>query len=243
MNKQIIEHLFEFWEQIGKHGNFLTKENGFSFTKPTNGSWPNKVFDLTMEKLDIHALCEKIISEKLPNSIAVPENEAIKDLLWSKGLRATSKIKAMALDTSEFNFVPIDASEFIRVRSRLEAELFAQAATESFGYPVCPSTISALINKPSFTLFLGKHENAFPSCGMVYLDKNGVSGIHMIGTKAGYRGLGIGKKMTQFLIHQAIKNQSRKVYLVASQAGERIYTKMGFTTHGVLESYSLPLNL
>jgi len=44
------------------------------------------------------------------------------------------------------------------------------------------------------------------------------------------------------LIHQAIKNQSRKVYLVASQAGERIYTKMGFTTHGVLESYSLSLH-
>ncbi|AEM71742.1 GCN5-related N-acetyltransferase [Allomuricauda ruestringensis DSM 13258] len=242
MNKQIIDHLFEFWEQIGKHGNFLTKENGFSFAKPTNGSWPNKVFDLTMEKLDIHALCEEIISEELPNSIAVPENEAIKDLLRSKGLRATSKIKAMTLDTTNIFFGNIDASEFIKVGSPTEAELFAQVATESFGYPVDPSTIGALVDKPGFQIFLGNHENAFPSCGMVYLDQNGVSGIHMIGTKAGYRGLGLGKKMTQFLVNQSIENQSKEVYLVASQAGERIYTKMGFTTHGVLESYSLSLH-
>jgi ribosomal protein S18 acetylase RimI-like enzyme len=76
---------------------------------------------------------------------------------------------------------------------------------------------------------------------MVYLDKNGVSGIHMIGTKAVFSGLGFGKKMTQLLVNQAIKNQSKKVYLVASEAGERIYSKMGFETYGVLESYALQL--
>jgi len=243
MNKQIINHLFEFWEQIGKHGNFLTKENGFSFTNPSDNSWPSKIFHFNISELELSELQKKIRLQELPNSLAIHEDNVIKNELVRNGFCPTSQVKAMALDTSEFNFVPIDASEFIRVRSRLEAELFAQVATESFGYPVGPSTIRALINKPSFALFLGKHENAFPSCGMVYLDQNGVSGIHMIGTKAGYRGLGLGKKMTQFLIHQAIKNQSRKVYLVASQAGERIYTKMGFTTHGVLESYSLPLNL
>jgi ribosomal protein S18 acetylase RimI-like enzyme len=76
---------------------------------------------------------------------------------------------------------------------------------------------------------------------MVYLDEYGVSGIHMIGTKSDFRGLGLGKKMTHFLVNEAIKNQSKKVYLVASEAGERIYTKMGFETYGVLESYALQL--
>ena len=242
MNKQIINHLFEFWEQIGKHGNFLTKENGFSFTNPSDNSWPSKIFHFNISELELSELQKKIRLQELPNSLAIHEDNVIKNELVRNGFCPTSQVKAMALDTSEFNFNPTDASEFIRVSSRLEAELFAQVAAASFGYPVSPSTISALINKPSFKLYLGKHENAFPSCGIVYLDKNGVSGIHMIGTKAGYRGLGLGKKMTQFLIHQAIKNQSRKVYLVASQAGERIYTKMGFTTHGVLESYSLSLH-
>jgi len=243
MNKKIIEHLFEFWEQIGKYGEYLKAENGFSFTSPQHNSWPSKIFNLNMSELELSELKNKIRSQELPNSLAIFEDNVIKNELECNGFCPTSQVKAMALDTSEVNFNPTDASEFIRVSSQHEAELFAQVATESFGYTVSPSTISALINRPSFTLFLGKNENTFPSCGMVYLDKNGVSGIHMIGTKAGYRGLGLGKKMTQFLIHQAIKNQSRKVYLVASQAGERIYTKMGFTTHGVLESYSLPLNL
>ncbi|WP_437395868.1 GNAT family N-acetyltransferase [Flagellimonas lutimaris] len=242
MNKKIVEHLFEFWEQIGRHGGFLKAENGFSLTNPQHNSWPNKIFNLNISELELSELQKRIRSQELPNSIAIFEDNVIKNELERNGFCPTSQVKAMALDTSEVHFDPIDASEFIRVSSRLEAELFAQAATESFGYTVSASTISALINKPSFTLVLGKHENAFPSCGMVYLDKNGVSGIHMIGTKAGYRGLGLGKKMTRFLIHQAIKNQSSKVYLVASQAGERIYTKMGFTTHGVLESYSLSLH-
>ncbi|MHA7832678.1 MAG: GNAT family N-acetyltransferase [Flagellimonas sp.] len=242
MNKKIIEHLFEFWEQIGVHGGFLKSENGFSVTNPSHNSWPSKIFNLNINELEFTGLQKRIRSQVLPNSLAIHEDNVIKNELERNGFCPTSQVKAMALDTSKVHFDPIDASEFIRVSSQPEAELFAHVATESFGYTVSPSTISALINRPSFTLFLGKHENAFPSCGMVYLDKNGISGIHMIGTKAGYRGLGLGKKMTQFLIHQAIKNQSRKVYLVASQAGERIYTKMGFTTHGVLESYSLPLD-
>jgi ribosomal protein S18 acetylase RimI-like enzyme len=242
MNKKIIEHLFEFWEQIGRYGGFLKTENGFSFTNPSDNSWPSKIFNLNINELELSELQKKIRLQELPNSLAIHEDNVIKNELERNGFCPMSQVKAMALDTSKVHFDPIDASEFIRVSSQPEAELFAQAATESFGYPVGPSTVSALINKPSFSLFLGKHENTFPSCGMVYLDQNGVSGIHMIGTKAGYRGLGLGKKMTQFLIDQGVKNQSSKVYLVASQAGERIYTKMGFTTHGVLESYSLPLD-
>jgi len=207
MNKKIIEHLFEFWEQIGKHGECLKAENGFSFTSPQHNSWPSKIFNLNMSELELSELKNKIRSQELPNSLAIFEDNVMKKELERNGFCSTSQVKAMALDASEVCFNAIDASEFIRVSSQPEAELFAHVATESFGYTVSPSTISALINRPSFTLFLGKHENAFPSCGMVYLDKNGISGIHMIGTKAGYRGLGLGKKMTQFLIHQAIKQK------------------------------------
>lgn len=242
MNKQIIEHLFEFWEQIGRHGGFLKVENGFSLTNPSHNSWPGKIFNLDISELELFELQKKISSRELPNSIAIHESNVIKNELEHNGFCSTSEVKAMALDTSEVFFDHIDTSEFTRVSLQPEAELFAHVATESFGYPVEPSTISALIHKPKFQLFLGKHLNTFPSCGMVYLDKNDISGIHMIGTKSNYRGYGLGKKMTQFLINQAVKSRSGKVYLVASEAGERIYTKMGFTTHGVLESYSLPMD-
>ena len=77
------------------------------------------------------------------------------------------------------------------------------------------------------------------SCGIVFVDNNKVSGIHMIGTIREYRGLGLGKAMTNKLIFEAYENKSCEVVLVASKAGERIYSKMGFIAYGALKSYSV----
>nr|WP_297784920.1 GNAT family N-acetyltransferase [uncultured Allomuricauda sp.] len=242
MNKLIINHLFEFWEQIGKHGGFLRNEDGFSVTYPLNNSWPNKIFDLDPNNLNLYKLQDSIRIKAAPNSIAIYEDNAIKNILEANQFISCSTIKAMALDTTGVFFDEVDDTEFKIVTTKEEAELFAQVASESFGYLVEASTIIPLIDKPSFKIILGKHDEDIPTCGMIYIDKNGVAGIHMIGTKAGYRGLGLGKKMTRFLINQSVEAQSSKVFLVASVAGERIYTKMGFTPHGVLESYSLPLD-
>lgn len=242
MNKKIIEHLFEFWKHIGHNGGFLKKEKGFNSTNPSENSWPSKIFNINFEKLDSKVLQQKIRSRKLPNSVAVYEQEYPEYILKSDKYSLTSTLKAMSLTTNGILYDNIMESDFLEVCSEHDAGLFAKVASDSFGYPVKTSTIIPLYNDPAFKLFLGKHQDSFPSCGMVYLDKNGISGIHMIGTKAGYRGLGLGKKMTQLLINEAIKNQSKKVYLVASQAGERIYTKMGFETYGVLESYSLRMD-
>lgn len=241
MNKQIIEHLFEFWEQIGKHGGFLRNEDGFSATYPLNNSWPSKTFGLDPNNLNIHKLQDSIRTKAAPNSIAIYEDITIKNILESHQFISCSTIKAMALDTTGVFFDELDDTEFKIVNTKDEAEVFAQVASESFGYLVEASTIIPLIDKPSFKIILGKHDEGVPTCGMVYIDKNGIAGIHMIGTKTGYRGMGLGKKMTQFLINQSVEAQTSKVFLVASAAGERIYTKMGFTTHGALESYSLPL--
>lgn len=77
------------------------------------------------------------------------------------------------------------------------------------------------------------------SCGIVFLDNNNVSGIHMIGTIQDYRGLGLGKAMTTKLMFETYENKSSEAVLVASKAGERIYSKMGFKADGTLKSYSV----
>ena len=74
---------------------------------------------------------------------------------------------------------------------------------------------------------------------MLYLDKNGVSGIHMIGTLPEYRSHGLGKMMTKKLLNEAYVNRSEKVVLVASKAGERIYSKIGFIADETLKSYTV----
>ena len=61
----------------------------------------------------------------------------------------------------------------------------------------------------------------------------------MIGTIPECRGIGLGKIMTTKLILEAFKNQCNTVVLVASESGERIYSKMGFIAEGTLSSYSV----
>lgn len=242
MNKKIIEHLFGFWNEIGHYGGFLKIGKGFSSTDPSDNAWPSKIFNVNLDVIKVEELQQNIRSKKVPNSLAINETGSLGKMLTSNGFGLTSTLKAMALTSHGVLYDNIKESDFKIVRSDCDAALFAKVASESFGYPVKASTVIPLYKVPTFKLFIGKYKDSFPSCGMVYLDRNGVSGIHMIGTKSDYRGLGLGKKMTRLLVNEAIKNQSKKIYLVASQAGERIYTKMGFETYGVLESYSLPMD-
>jgi len=239
MNKQIIAHLFELWEQIGKHTDSFNKERGFAFTKPEPNSWPSKVYNIEVGQINIKDVQRRIRTGEIPNSIGIPECENTKQLLESNNFCSTSKVKAMAMSTEQLYYDDIDESEFTLVDSKNKACIFAKTASASFGYLVDTSVVQSLINKENMQLFLGRCKDDFPSCGMVYLDQNGISGIHMIGTRAEFQGLGMGKKMTRFLINQSIKSNSNMVFLVASEAGERIYHKLGFATYGNLESFSL----
>lgn len=239
MNKQIIAHLFELWEQIGKHTGSFNKEKGFAFTKPEPHSWPSKVYNIEVDNINIVEFKKRIRTGEIPNSIGIPECENTKKLLESNNFCSTAKVKAMAMSTEQLYYDDIDESAFLLVDSRNKASMFAKTASASFGYLVDTSVVQYLINKENMQLFLGRYNDDFPSCGMIYLDKNGISGIHMIGTKPEYQGLGLGKKMTRFLINQTIKSKSNRVFLVASEAGERIYHKLGFATYGILESFSL----
>ncbi|WP_067030758.1 GNAT family N-acetyltransferase [Allomuricauda sp. CP2A] len=239
MNQNIVEHLFAFWAEIGDRGGFLNAEKEYSYTTPNQESWPSKVFGLKGTGFNIDLLKDQIEMGVVPNSVSIYEDKEIAKHLLDQGFTLASTIKAMAMDISNHTGIEIDPMKIEQVDSDEKSRIFANVASESFGYPVLKTTISPLFKSQSFKLFLGKHGDAYGSCGMVYLDKNQIAGIHMIGTLSQFRGRGLGKLMTQHLIHEAQKNGSQQIYLVASEAGERIYQKMGFKNHGTLQSYSL----
>ncbi|RDY61380.1 GNAT family N-acetyltransferase [Flagellimonas nanhaiensis] len=238
MNQQIVDNLFGFWEEIADSGGFLGRESDFKFSKPSGDSWPSKVFEVSSET-DLTKLKEGIKNGTFPNSIGVHGGGIPEQGLKDSGFTKTSSINAMAFEdvdgwngnSEDFGIVPVDSVE--------KSKVFARVASRSFGCEVMEATVSSLYGHPSFSLFLGKHGDDYASCGIHFLDRNGISGLHMIGTLSEYRGFGLGKKMTLFLMRQAKINNSPRIYLVASKAGERIYTKLGFKVFGTLESYSL----
>lgn len=240
MNNYIIHHLFEFWEYIGLQGDFFTNESGFKYSHPSNMSWPSKVFGIDSERLDFERLKLKMKAGFLPNSLGIAENELTEKLLLTHNFEKTSVVKGMYLNLSS-KHKPIDNFSTIQqVDTELKAIKFAEVASRSFGYKIHSKTIISLLNSDSkIRLYLGSHNSSSVSCGIIFLDENKVSGIHMVGTIPEYRGRGLGKIMTTKLICEAFSNRSNTVVLVASESGERIYSKMGFKVDGTLSSYSI----
>lgn len=240
MTNYIIDHLFNFWEYIGVQGDFFTKERGYKFCYQSKMSWPSKIFGIDPEQIDFVQLKIKMKNGLLPKSLSIPQDELAEKLLLIHNFKKTSVVKGMSLNISRVHKPKDNFPTIQRVDTKSKAIEFANVAAKSFGYEICPRTIISLLNFDSkIRLYLGRHNGSSVSCGIIFLDENKVSGIHMIGTTPEYRGRGLGKMMTTKLILEAFNNRSHTVVLVASESGERIYSKMEFKVDGTLSSYSI----
>lgn len=238
MQHTIINNLFELWALIGHKNNNLNDLEHYSYSKFNNTTWPSKIFNLK-PNTDFKKLYTAIKLARVPNSIALLENKTIEALLLKHIFILKSTVKGMYLNLTKENKPENNFNAIEKVDSIEKATEFANLASLAFGYDILPSTIIALLHNTKLKLYLGKHNEQFGSCGLILLDQNNISGIHMIGTIPEYRGLGLGKIMTNKLVFEAFKNKSNQAVLVASQSGELIYKKLGFITNGNLKNYMI----
>ncbi|WP_196894879.1 GNAT family N-acetyltransferase [Aureivirga marina] len=237
MEAKIIQNLFDFWKLIGERTRSFYKNPEFDFTLINHHIWPSKVFNICSENvLDFE---DKIRNHEIPNAIAIPGNNHLNFSFKNSNFTNYSTVKAMFLNLKSIENSFSNIKEIELVDTFQKGVFFKEIAEKSFNYEIDQMTIFSLIGYKNIQLFIGKHENEYVTCGIIYLDKKGNSGIHMIGTIPKFRGLGLGKKMTEKLISKAIQNKSKKAFLVASKSGEKIYEKLGFQTAGTLESYKL----
>lgn len=230
-----IQHQFEFWTHIGQVGGYLYNNYGYTVLSPKNTTWPSKIFGI--QKNHIAQLQLEIESHHLPRSLALSENEMLETLLHKQGFTRTSSVEAMTMEVknqTHYTSLP----EIEKITDNIGIKAFVKIASEAFDYTIYESTIAPLVRSTNVQLFLGNYQNDYVSCGIVFKDSNGDSGLHMIGAKKEYRGLGLGKKMTQHLLHIAISNSSERIHLVASKLGAPIYYKLGFQNRGYLKSYT-----
>lgn len=239
MNDKIINNLFEFWKHIGSLGQFLYETKGYNYVFPNSDSWPSKVFNISYSEVEVKELYQRIAKDTLPNSISFLENEVLEEQFHKHQFKLRSNLRCMYLNLHE-NSKPVNNFTSIeKVDTALKAQIFGEVASKSFGYTVETSTILPFIESNKSKLFIGKYRNEYASCGLVFLDEKGISGLHMIGTKPEFRGLGLGKTMTNKLLFESYENKSNQIVLVASESGERIYLKLGFIKKGNLRTYSI----
>ncbi|POY34771.1 hypothetical protein C3K47_18735 [Solitalea longa] len=130
--------------------------------------------------------------------------------------------------------------QFLLVQSLSDAELFASIASQSFNYRVDSKMIASIINHDeNVKLFVGYIRQQPSCCGLVFHDKNGYGGLHMIGTPPQLRGQGLATLMTNYLLQVCIEDGKDWCVLHASAAGEPIYAKLGFEPAKQIITYVL----
>ena len=175
----------------------------------------------------------------LPNSLGIVEDQFTEKKLLDNNFRETSSVKGMFLDLPSEGVTIYDFKSIKQVTTESLAIKFAEIASKSFGYTVKPKTVISLLDDDSkIKLYLGSNNGDTASCGIIFIDKHNISGIHMIGTIPEHRGNGLGGVMTANLISEAYKSPSNTIVLVASESGEKIYSKIGFVADKALKSYS-----
>ncbi len=236
MESRPIEHQFEFWANLGKVGGYIHQYDGYTTLLPKRGSWPSKTFNI--QNNSITKLKTEILKNNIPNAIALDADDIINQVLIENHFNMTSVVEGMSVKVSS-NMVFKESPNIIRVEDENGIDKFSSIASNAFSYNIHPTVLVHLLEDTNTQLFIGQHKAQFVSCGILYLDKNGDSGLHMIGAKKQMRGLGIGKEMTEHLLANALKNHSKEIHLVASKFGAPIYRKYGFTNRGYLNSFKL----
>ncbi|WP_350286266.1 GNAT family N-acetyltransferase [uncultured Croceitalea sp.] len=234
MKSKAIAHQFEFWEYLGEAGNFFRRDGGYSTISAEDFTWPSRIFDLSSPNVGL--LKQTIQLKGMPHSIAVEDGDTIGKELESIGFQIRSVVAGMTLLLKTSMSFSISKS-IHRVSNQEQIKIFANIASEAFGYTIYPSSLFGLLGANRVQLFMGRYKEDYVSCGILFLDSNKDSGLHMIGLKKDFRGLGLGKAMTSHLLHHAIKNKSEQVHLLASKLGSPIYSKLGFQNRGYLKSY------
>ncbi|AUP80988.1 GNAT family N-acetyltransferase [Flavivirga eckloniae] len=239
MKEEIANNMFELYELIGASNQSLKTSKGCSYVMSANNSWPTKVFRLNELQIDYGDLYQKMEFGEIPDSVFLNEDEVAESQLVKHGFKMKSTILSMYANLSEQTKSANSFTSIDRVDTEKAAAIFAKIASVAFSYEVRPETIASLINNPKLKIYIGKYKETYASSGMLLLDRNGISGLHMIGTLPEYRGYGLGKVMTGKLLFEAYENSSKQAVLGASELGHRVYSKLGFKVEGTLKSYSI----
>ncbi len=237
MNNQIINNLYELWEQIGNLTNKLSKTEDYSTVSMDDSDWPNRIFDLKNNTEAFDEILQLSQKGKLPEILTITKPN---DLKSNPNFEFVFGQKNMALDLKSITNERYENPSIKRVETAEDSICFANTASESFGYRIAPEVIYKIVNNlESIRAFIYQEKSESLGCGIVFFDSNNNAGLHMIGTLPKGRGKGIGKSMTEKLLIEAKENNMNFCVLHASLMGESIYLKLGFEPYKEIETYKI----
>ncbi len=237
MNNQIINNLFELWEQIGNITNKAFKAEDYTSVSMGDSDWPNRIFNIKNDSETITKIVHLSNEGKAPEILTIPKPNEFRG---NPNLEFVMAQKNMALDLNLVSKDISSNSNIKQVKTEKDSISFAETASKSFGYKVDFQVIYEIAkNSENTRLYTYQENNKSLGCGIVFFDSNNNAGLHMIGTLPEGRGKGIGKSITEKLLIEAKEQKAAYCVLHASLMGESIYKKLGFKPYGELETYKI----
>lgn len=237
MNEKIANNLFEFWDYIGQNNGIYSETKNYKSVNVSGSDWPRRVYAIE-DKTESYDEIIRLSSQGLLPDIFTLYHPT--GLINDKNVEVLFSQMNMALDLSTYEGESSKNENIRLVETKSDAVEFANIASASFGYRVDGEIVYRLCKDGSpVKPFVYREGGEGYGCGIIFTDKHNLAGFHMIGTVPDARGKGVGKSITENLIREALTNGSKYCVLNASKMGESVYKKLGFTTFGVLENYTI----
>ncbi len=237
MNNKIVKNLFEFWSYIGIQNNSFNNNKKFKTVSILGADWPKRVYDVVDSIESYEEISKSNIIDSFPKIVTIHKPTKFLDL--NKFQLSFTHIN-MGLDLKNNKNESFQNKNIYQIKTKSDVAEFAKVASQAFNYHVDGAVVyNVAKNSQQAKLYVFRENLINYGCGIIFFDSNNVAGFHMIGTISEGRGRGIGKSITERLIHEAVKNNSKYCVLNASKMGESIYKKLGFTAFGILENYKI----
>lgn len=233
--KANIKNLTALWKTGGHLAGQYNEEPGYSLSIAGSGEWPNKLwFTQRMDMqtlLDIHL---KWNLDKLSLPVWGDELETQERILKAHGFEEKLTQAAMSMNLKD---APdhVERTTIQKVTNKPLAEIWSQLFLEAFGYEISAETVSLTMG--SIDYFIGKHNGTPVGTAVLFMDEEGVAGIHSMGIIPSQRRKGYAEELLIHIMNIARMRGATHATLQASEMGKGLYLKIGFQQDFLIKSF------
>lgn len=165
-------------------------------------------------------------------------NNEFRTALTESGFHHTVNQLAMYLDLSEWH-QDITNNDFkiIKVINNSQVEQWCSIGSQAFDYDIEKAVIRNIRYQKNITCLL-LEVNGEPVATALLYQSGKTMGVHQIAVKPDAQGKGIARTLMSELLSHCKENQLESIALQSSDAGQHLYTSLGFKELFEIQNYS-----
>lgn len=233
--KANINNLTALWKTGGQLAGKYIEESAYHLSIAASGEWPGKLW--FTQPIDSQTLLDIQLKWNL-NKLALPiwgdDIERRESMLKASGFEEKLTQIAMSVNLED---APEHADRvgIQKVTTKPMAEIWSQLFQEAFGYEISAVTVYKTMD--SIAYFIGKHDDAPVGTAVLFMDQQGIAGIHSMGVIPSQRRKGYAEALLMHMIHIARMKGATHATLQASDMGKGLYLKTGFQQDFIIKTF------